>query len=50
MWRWHEDRKALADMAAMCVALRMSPAEYWALTHEETVALVDQINKERKGR
>ena len=37
-------------MAQFCIAMRMTPAEYWALNHDETVALIDEFNKQNKRR
>lgn len=38
----------MGDMAIMCIALRISPPEYWALTYEEHQALVKELNKAKK--
>jgi hypothetical protein len=36
-------------MAAMCVELRMTPAEYWKLKVDEHAALVDELNRRAKA-
>lgn len=34
----------------MCVQLRMTPDEYWALKHDENVALVEALNERNSKR
>lgn len=38
-------RERLTEMALIAIHLRISPAEYWALTSEERDALVTQFNR-----
>jgi hypothetical protein len=39
------DQERLTDMAQLCVALRMTPTEYWELTLGERNALVEVLNE-----
>lgn len=37
-------------MAQLCIHLRLSPADYYALTLEEHTALVEEWNRTQKSR
>ena len=37
-------------MAALCVELRMSPADYWRLRVDEHAALVDELRARERAR